>query len=805
MRAPAWETWLRSGVLAGIGLLLLTPFVVSLGTIFPFVVGKAVWSRSVIEVVFALWAVLALAGPACRPPRSRVLVALAAGLAVSVLAACFGASLQRSLWSSYERMQGVVDGAHWMALAVVLVSVLRTGAAWRRLLTASAGAGAAMACLVIARHYELGVPFFGAVPEQHLPRMSGPLGNPIYLSAYLLANLMLTLGLAVRAWLTPAPPATSAAAPKARAGRRRGAKRRERAPAERGARPAPGRLAGLAWAGAEGLHLWGRALARPAPGRPAGLAWAGAAGLHLWGRALARPAPGRLAGLAWAVAAGLHLWGLALAGSAGGFAGLFAAVAFVAVATAFLARRRTRRIAAGALAALAVLAIGAGIRFVHPDRTALPGIDHPAARYVAGVHLQRPGVQSRLAAWEAGLEGFAARPVLGWGPENFVAVFGRFASGYGAVTQPHDQAHGKLVEVAATTGAAGIAAYLALWALALLAVWRAARGMEAGDRALALGAGGALAGTLAQSQFLFDTPAGSLQTIVLLGFAAGLEARADTGAFAESHRPRLPARLAARCAALFGGRRARIALGAAAVALALGGLTVHQWIHAAADVRHLPARHGSWSAMAGGIEGFRPLANTWRWVLFNALGQNWPRLRAENGPGARDLLDWASREAAEVVRTEPRSWRIQQSLARMYHAAAATDPQYAAPARRYLERARALAPNRAVFPVALRPPDGLASRRLDGGRHELRWRWPEGVGYLAVGESRGDGPWRFVLHAYDPARTLFVLPAGRAPGEWRYRVKACRYPGQCSASVEWPAPAPAAGENGLEGAGEPAR
>ncbi len=395
--------------------------------------------------------------------------------------------------------------------------------------------------------------------------------------------------------------------------------------------------------------------------------------------------------------------------------------------------------------------------------------------------------------------------MLGWGPENFVAAFGRFASGYGAVTQPHDQAHGELVEVAATTGAAGIAAYLALWALALLAVWRAARGMEAGDRALALGAGGALAGTLAQSQFLFDTPAGSLQTIVLLGFAAGLEARADTRAFAESHRPRLPARLAARCAALFGGRPVRIALGAAAVALALGGLTVHQWIHAAADVRHLPARHGSWSAMAGGIEGFRPLANTWRWVLFNALGHHWPRLRAENGPRARDLLDWASREAAEVVRTEPRSWRIQQSLARMYHAAAATDPQYAAPAERYLERARALAPNRAVFPVALRPPDGLASRRLDGGRQELRWRWPEGVGYLAVGESRGDGAWRFVLHVYDPARASFVLPAGRAPGEWRYRVKACRYPGQCSASVEWPAPAPAAGENGLEGAGEPAR
>ena len=30
------------------------------------------------------------------------------------------------------------------------------------------------------------------------------------------------------------------------------------------------------------------------------------------------------------------------------------------------------------------------------------------------------------------LAGLADRPLLGWGPENFDVVFGRFATGYGA-------------------------------------------------------------------------------------------------------------------------------------------------------------------------------------------------------------------------------------------------------------------------------------------------------------------------------------------------------------------------------------
>ena len=100
------------------------------------------------------------------------------------------------------------------------------------------------ACIVIARHYEIHVPFFSAIPEPHLPRMSGPLGNPTYLSVCMLFNLLLALGFAVRAWLPGTEPALATALPVP--ARRGGQGRRRREAAGNAGRPPAAALAGRA-------------------------------------------------------------------------------------------------------------------------------------------------------------------------------------------------------------------------------------------------------------------------------------------------------------------------------------------------------------------------------------------------------------------------------------------------------------------------------------------------------------------------------------------------------------------------------
>ena len=746
LRRPAPAQAVRWAILAGIALLLLQPLIVTPWTVYPAMVGKALWSRSLIAVLFGLWAVLALSEPAWRPPRSRVLLLLAVGLGISLLAACFGVSVQRSLWSNYARMQGVIDLAHWFALAVVLVSVLRTPSAWRKFLALSVGVSAAAACVVVAGHLQLDLPFYTTLPEPYLPRRQGTFGNPIYLSVYLLVHLFLALGFAVRSWLSTPEPGWPGAGPTPPPA----------TPTPPPATPTPP-----------------LATPTPPPATPP------------------RPGARWLPRLGWLAVSAVHLYGLTLAGSVSGFLGLFAGAAALAFAGMFLGRGWVRRGAVTAVVVLGVFSVGAGLRTVDSDRSGAFALSIPNADYVTTFHLQRPGVQSRLAAWRAGLEGFAERPWLGWGPGNFGVVFGRFASGYGAVTEPHDQAHGQLVEVAATTGVAGVAAYLALWLWVFLVIWRAARAADPPDRALVLFAGAALMGGLAQSQTLFDTPGGLLQTTLLLGFVAALERTA----FADARWRRAPARLRAGCAALLRRRGVRIVCGAAAIALAGSSLAAHQVILSAASFSHVPDGPHEIRKMAGGIDRFPPLANTYRWWLMSMVEAGWREIYQKDPEDARRVLAWVEREAEEALRTEPENWRFHHGLTHMYATIVGTDSSHVAKGRDAHLRAQALTPNRPVFAPLLGPPEALAARRLDDGRHELRWRVAEGAGYHVIGlMDGGDRARRFLLHSYDPSRTSFVLPGREDPDTNRYGIKACLYPGVCTDWVRWPPLLEPAGE-----------
>ena len=71
----------------------------------------------------------------------------------------------------------------------------------------------------------------------------------------------------------------------------------------------------------------------------------------------------------------------------------------------------------------------------------------------------------RLLVWQLGMEAFQARPLVGWGQENFIHAFNQYFNPdiFKYEVAIFDRPHNKIVDVLATTGAIGMASYVGLF------------------------------------------------------------------------------------------------------------------------------------------------------------------------------------------------------------------------------------------------------------------------------------------------------------------------------------------------------
>lgn len=120
--------------------------------------------------------------------------------------------------------------------------------------------------------------------------------------------------------------------------------------------------------------------------------------------------------------------------------------------------------------ALFVAAVVGGIIFASAirstDATAVQRIQSPE------------GIGNRLENWREAGQGFAQRPIVGWGPGRFIAAATPHRTPALASIGPdrrYEDAHNVFVENAVTTGAVGIVLLVAWWVLAVKAGWRTDR------------------------------------------------------------------------------------------------------------------------------------------------------------------------------------------------------------------------------------------------------------------------------------------------------------------------------------------
>lgn len=638
-------------VRAGILLVMAMPFIVSSDTLFPFIVGKAIYARSVIEVTFGVWLLLIFFYPRYRPSLSLVVAALGVWLLISLIAGLAGVSTVRSLWSTYERMQGIVDLAHWFVFIAMTGSVFRSLSDWRILFTVNLIVCMAISFLGINQHY--GIFDMTSFEIRSTDRIESTLGNATYVGAYTMVNALIALSLLIHSLASQAVGS--------------GGERSEQAPQSRTARRRR--------RGEERRTSSTRVSFDYIP----------------------------LLQSVWILSLMLNLWALWLTGTRGAVVGLGTAALVFSVGYLIWGRIRVARIISYALVASAIVVIGlfAAVRTTDALDTVVES--NTMLARISSIGLGDASISGRVAGAQAGLLAYAEKPALGWGPENFLIAWGKHVDAEAAERDRFDQAHNKLVEELTTKGTLGFVSYMLVWVAMAWAMFRSIRRRRGYEQLSVLIIAATMLAYFVQNLFLFDTPVTLMQFSLLAAFAVTQEYWASEG-----ERKRAQSWMPERLRGWLSLRRVSVALRTSwgAVCLmalvsvliiaALYALNLRAY-NAAADIASfgLTANTGvAWEERLvyaeDSVSTFPGLANYPRRHIIRDSFDRLPTLSDEEFWAEVELMESTGNDALDV---EPDNWRIIAMLVLLHQTAAERDEEYVVKAREGLDKMAAIAPN----------------------------------------------------------------------------------------------------------------
>ncbi len=195
-----YTMYLRWGVITGLFATLFIPFIVADGTLisslfFPYITGKNFVFRIIVEIVLALYLILAIRDPKYRPRASWLMWASLAFVVWMALATMLAADPTKSFWSNFERMEGYVGLMHLFVYFIIMGAVLTAEDLWNRFFNTSIGISMVMGVYALLQ----GLQLFGLHPSsQSGARADTSFGNATYLAVYMLFNIFITLFMLAR-------------------------------------------------------------------------------------------------------------------------------------------------------------------------------------------------------------------------------------------------------------------------------------------------------------------------------------------------------------------------------------------------------------------------------------------------------------------------------------------------------------------------------------------------------------------------------------------------------------------------------
>lgn len=157
-------------------------------TVYPYTFSKTIFFQIVVEIIFALWLVLAFFYKKYRPEKTPLMLAMGGFFAVLLITALTGVDFWRSFFGSIERSFGIFTLAHFGALFLILIS-LRTAVDFKKIFYWSLGTAFLISLIA-----------FGQLKNPSLllqefvgDRPGSTFGNPSFLAGYLTFHIFIAL------------------------------------------------------------------------------------------------------------------------------------------------------------------------------------------------------------------------------------------------------------------------------------------------------------------------------------------------------------------------------------------------------------------------------------------------------------------------------------------------------------------------------------------------------------------------------------------------------------------------------------
>ena len=149
--------------------------------IFPFIVPKIVYFRSLVLVILGLYLILLVSDfQKYRPRFSWVNIAVLGFLISFIVSTFVGVDWYKSFWDNHERMLGLFTIFHYVVYYFIITTIVRDWSEWKWLMRTFLLAGSIVLVIGVLQHY--------VNPDLLLnrgsDRVSSTLGNSIYFSGY---------------------------------------------------------------------------------------------------------------------------------------------------------------------------------------------------------------------------------------------------------------------------------------------------------------------------------------------------------------------------------------------------------------------------------------------------------------------------------------------------------------------------------------------------------------------------------------------------------------------------------------------